>query len=417
VSLRRRSSALAARLRRHHDRRPADIWVALAYVLLRAGNFHWNVTVAGGDSALYRAVSQRSLLDPDFYTGRYPPGTPLLWKLLPGDHLPAIGQLALSTVSWAVLAWVVASFFAGRMRYVALVSVLSFSLVTHVVAWDGLLLSESLALSAFALVLACWFTLARRPSWRAVTVLLAATTVFVFTRDSNAYLALMTVPALAVWAARSRRRALPLVALGGTCLLFAASVALEQESKRNLVPVDHVVARLLANEDSRRWLYAHGMPLRHAPGYDEWLERHGARTYVEYAVTHPRYAVAEPFDELERWLAPNVSQDVTIAREVLPRPVEEILNPSDIGRLAFWIVIVGICAALAVARAAPRAIWAVPALTFALSIPHGMLVWLGDTLNLERHAVPAALQARLGLILCLLFALDALHRRPTRMRW
>jgi hypothetical protein len=75
-----------------------------------------------------------------------------------------------------------------------------------------------------------------------------------------------------------------------------------------------------------------------------------------------------------------------------------------------WAVLALAALLLALTRV-PRRIWLVPIGLIAITLPHALVVWHGDALEPERHGVPAAVLARLGVVLLILFALDSPRRR------
>jgi hypothetical protein len=379
--------------------------VLLAYGLVRLGNGHLTA-VASGDSSIYMAMAGLAPWDPDFYAGRYPWATPLLWKFLPGSHLPALGQLALSTVAWGVLAVTGARLLApGRRQLVALISILAFSLVGPVTVWDRMLLSESLSISLFALLLSAWLTLVRHVSWRTVGLVLALTLLWSFTRDSNAYVAAMTVPLLGVWLMRSSRRRFPAAILAGTCAIFALSVASADKSQRHEVSLNNVFnARFVGDPEARSYFVAHGMPLG-GPAYRRWLREEGDDLYLRYLVSHPGYAIGAPLGDIVSWLSPTDFR-VGPPRRLLPVPVEELLYPPETFQLWFWLVVAAVGGLVTAGRLGARRIWVIPLVTVATAIGQGMVVWLGDTEDLDRHLVLTAIQIRLGLLLLVLFIAD-----------
>jgi len=93
-------------------------------------------------------------------------GRALFYKLLPGDVsvVAPIAQLGLSIVAWIVLAFAFARCFERTLvRWIASVSILAFSSCALVAQWDDVILSESLSLSLYALVLAAALEVARAP--------------------------------------------------------------------------------------------------------------------------------------------------------------------------------------------------------------------------------------------------------------
>jgi hypothetical protein len=119
------------------------------------------------DTMDYERVAHLPVWSWAFYSSWKPWLLPLLYKLLPGSTQSVVpgAQWLISVVSWLVLALVVASFVENRgVRIATLAGMLGFSLVPLVDQWDGALLSESLSLSATALLLAAMLPFVRKPT-------------------------------------------------------------------------------------------------------------------------------------------------------------------------------------------------------------------------------------------------------------
>jgi hypothetical protein len=94
-------------------------------------------------------------------------------------------------------------------------------------------------------------------------------------------------------------------------------------------------------------------------------------------------------------------------REVLPRPVHRTLYLNDGGVLLAWAFLALLVAAVFALQGLGRVWWLVPVILLASTIPHGMIVWLGDPSSIGRHALLVAVLLRLNLILLLLLVADA----------
>src|SRR6185295_6088709 len=92
------------------------------------------------------------------------------------------------------------------------------SMSDYVIMWDKVLLSESISLSFMVLLIALWFWLAEGWSRQKAFLMLAVTTAWVFSRDTNGRLivivALLFIAIAAVQ--RSRRCAM----FAGFCMLL-----------------------------------------------------------------------------------------------------------------------------------------------------------------------------------------------------
>jgi len=423
--------------------------ILLGYLLLRAGGFLGVQTVEYRDTEGYLEVASHSVFSLDFLAGGRSWTVPLLWKVLPdADSERAAGQFLVSVACWPLLAAAVArALRPTAYRYVAFAAVLLFSLSLAVVRWDVVMLSESVSISLTALVLAGWLELVRAPRPAMVVALLAAMLLWVFARDSNGVIALMTVPLALIWVVRPAPglgRGWAAGLAGGTLAIFLAGLLAtttdQAQLRRSERPILHVVGRrVLAEPDKTRWWRDHGMPAppprvvrerRSLAGiaegglptdpqteaFLEWAREEGRGTLARYLLTHPAETLREPFSKRQRllsgvtvgYLSPN-------ARAVVPEPLDELVYPRDAQDVYFWLVVVGLGTAALALTAGARRVWLVPAVALAVQVPHALVVYHGDTLEVPRHAILVAITTRLALLLLLLLALDraleAVHGR------
>jgi hypothetical protein len=156
-------------------------------------------------------------------------------------------------------------------------------------------------------------------------------------------------------------------------------------------------------------------------GFRRWEEEKGQRTYLRYLVTHPDYVVSsmasgaglvlfprEDIAELGIWSKP--PDPVGAA---LPGPVNRLFFSHSLASGVVWALLLALAFFLALTRV-PRRIWLVPATMIVITVPHMLVVWHGDALEPERHGVPVAIMARLGVLLLILFGLDANARSRLR---
>ena len=420
----------------------------VGYVLLRLDGFVNVVTLTYADTASYLEVASHSLLSLDFWAGARAWALPLLYKIAPdGASGQAWAQFIVSVICWALLAGAVARCLrAGVYRYVAFAVVLLFSLALPIIQWDRILISESLSISLTALVLAAWLELVRLARPAAVVGVLVASVLWVFARDSNGIVALCIVPFVLVWALwrpRPLGRAWPLALAGGLAATFALSLLATgtqaAQLRRTERPILHVIGRrVLADPGETRWFRDHGMPKppprvvkyrRSLAGivdgtipsdpatnrFLDWARRHGRGVLARYLLAHPWQTVRQTFDHRRRllsgvtvgYLSPNQPR-------VLPGWLDRAIYPRRLRAIYVWFLVVAVGAlALWRWRGASRT-WLVPVAALALQVPHAIVVYQGDTLEIPRHGILVAVTARLGILLLALLAIGRLveRRRP-----
>jgi len=379
------------------------------------------------------------------------PTVPLLYKIFPTDDLRIAAQIVLAAACW----WVLASVASGmvRDRRVALglrVVILTLGLLGAVASWNSAILSESIAISLTALLVAVWLRYVQRPAWSTTAVVLVVTLFWTFTRQPHVLIDLLiTVVALASVLASHDRKALRLVvALGLACITIAGFVEIQNNREVSDANIGAMIQkRMLTSRSRTEWLVEHGMPFdRTIAGYAgkpfhhygsdnsrfvSWLHDHGQHTYLQFVVEHPDYTLIDPLpffsgeresirhpnETLFGALQPNptpslLSPTVNYARhrDVLPTVVQELLW--DQGQIGDVLTLAGIAfglAFLAWKRWGPDRRVVVPVLLAALAIPQGYLVWLGGgeaVGELDRLSMVTAVSLRIGLWLLLAFAAD-----------
>lgn len=154
-------------------------------------------------------------------------------------------------------------------------------------------------------------------------------------------------------------------------------------------------------------------------GFRRWLEAKGQRTYLRYLVRHPGYVISSMADGAGQVLFPRediaqlgVWSPPDPVGAALPGPVNRLFFAHSAASAVVWLLLAALALFLALRRV-PRRIWLVPAAMIVLTVPHALVVWHGDALEPERHGVPVAVMARLGVLLFILFALDSPRRRSS----
>jgi hypothetical protein len=423
------------------------VLAALAYIGLRLGAFLPSSIRTFPDSPSYLHAAGQPLLSADFLAGSRVWTLPLLYKVLPNsDAVRSAAQLTISIGCWLTLAAVAAWCVERRgLRPVAFCLVLLFSLSVWVTQWDPVILSQSLAVSLAALVLASWLAFVRAPGKWTIAAVLATTLLWSFTRDSNAYVSLFAVPFVLVSAmVASARRAVVVLTVGLVAIFgvfaFARSRSTAQANPQSQT-LNVIGMRVLTGEGELEYFRDHGMPyperLRSLAGHMlgnsnylpvvqgdprlaefwDWIRSDGHQTLFKYLLTHPVRALEPPFRDPEQLFATNppaAPHNWPIAAyrapgtdALLPGPLAAVVYPPSQVALLAWFGLAVAGAGWLAWRGAARSIWLVPAVALVVQLPHAALVWDGDAAEIPLHALLVGIMTRLGLLLLSIFLIDA----------
>jgi hypothetical protein len=326
--------------------RLVTLLVLVAAAAVGAGVRVWQVGgragLAWSDTADFLAGSAAPWLSLELWAGERPPAAPVLLKVVGGDaDAYVVWQAAIAVACWAALATSVFTVVAGRRaRWLAALVVLGFSVTAPVAMWERSVLSESLAISLMALVVAAGLQVARGVTGWRVAGLLVALALWLATRDSHAAVALVGGAAVAAVATISwlrsfgRRRAeswddaeerggselcddpdvpgesevadaggsiaerrwLAALGLGAVALGLVVGLA-SSYGERHAFPMRNVYAvRVLPYADRVRWFADHGMPQA-----DEFVGPDARAPYVEPGGP-PVVYVADDDARLGQWL-------------------------------------------------------------------------------------------------------------------
>ena len=437
--------------------------VAVVAVAVGAGVRIWQIAGRGplgwNDTADFLAGSREPWTSLDLWAGARPPVPAVLLKLTGGDDDAYVRIAAsLAVLCWATLAVSVASALASRWsRALAAAAVVAFSVTTPVTMWDRSVLTESLAVSTLALVVAGVVQLARGVTALRVALALAALVPWLATRDSHAVVALVGGAALAVaggaivrWEHRRESAATAgagarFLWLGAGALALGSVVVLASaHGERHAFPTRNVYeVRVLPYPDRVEWFADHGMPQAevfsgpdarppaYAPGMPpvtyvgdddpelrewlDWVESDGRATFARFVATHPLYLVAEPLRSPERTF------NNALGDRSFYRPLDMPIVPGVDRVLAPPTAVVLMVAALPLGWAIGRRRWTplvvAGAVTAGLAVPHGLLAWHSDGMETARHLVVPALQLHLGVLLMLAGALADMAEARAEVRF
>ena len=351
------------------------------------------------------------------------PLVPAVFAVL-GHNLRAIVvvQAVFGAACWSILAVEALRVARRPACYLAFIGVLATSCSDYVTHWYGAILSDSLSLSLTALLLASLASwLAGRGS---LARMMAVAVLWALTRDTNGYLLLLFgLGGLAIVGLKARSTA-GIIAAGAAILGGAAVIVSTDLGMLWVQPFLHVTTeRVLVSAPRTAWFAAHGMPvtptllhqagsytpaadnsLRHSPAlapFRIWMHRAGERTYLEYALLHPWWALKGTFGAHQELARSGLDYyGGTASRPWLPGFVKGLFLSHRQTTLA---VGAGVAAALLVVRRRHLAgecghilWWSVLAVGGLLNL---VIDWVGDSWEVGRHSVGATVE----LAVCVLF--------------
>jgi hypothetical protein len=432
-----------------------QVWVAYAayqlWIVARGPIGYWN------DTAAYIAVSRGPLLSAHLLAGARPPLLPLLWKATGTNLQFSVVQTVVAIGAWTYLAATAALLVRpGWHRLVAGTAILAFASCWEVTEWNWNVLTDSLAVSATAVICAAAVSLVRRCTMTRALVLVLACLVVVIDRDQAIWAVAPFGVVLAGWGALSLARkrgdrvgpARVVLVLGlSLCAVAAVAELGAATSHRNVVNmVDVFDVRVFPFPARVHWFAVHGMPQGHeidaaaaatpaTPGaakvvgvaldstalrpLQHWFATEAQQRYAEYLVTDPRYFLTAPlvrpeltFNDAQGNLAgygslvdPNPHNPTNHALPLLPR----IFFPSRGVVLAL-----AACSAVVfgIRRGRGRYLGILAAMG-AMGLWSMLVAWHGDGMEVVRHTLEGMVQVRVAVLLLVLLAvLGPLDVRP-----
>jgi hypothetical protein len=414
---------LRARLTRLRDRELALLVAAFAVLRIVAVV---RTPYAESDTPTYDAL--------DFFGGAERLWTvPLVYKVLPADWLREAAQLSLGIIAWSLLASAVYRLIEGRrLRLLATAGVLLLGLVSQIAAWDSTLLSESLAISLFVVVVAWLLRIVREGATvRLLAATIALTILWVFTRQLSAMTFIALLPVVIVIAARGlpRRRAVATIAALLVLGAWAGFALTGDQGVARWNSLGIVVDRIAPDPDALRFFQERGLPrdpqvvaeaghysgaaspLWHDGELMAWIDNHFKSAYASYLTHHAGRTLTEPYRQALTYVseAPQAP-----SRTVLPLPLRQALWATRTGDVLFWLAVTAALLIAAGLRRAPiRGKWVI-ALLFIAALACAFVTWHTGAGAYARVFVPTGVALRLAMLLAIMFSADALRRARSR---
>jgi hypothetical protein len=397
------------------------------------------------DTTAYMRISQEQVLSQEFLAGSRPMLFPLVLKLF-GQQAEKVvwAQGIFSILSWSLLAVALASSLRTNiLRFAAGCLILLLSLYQYIIGWDSVLLTESLSLSLMALLVSGWLWLMHGWRWEKIVLILVAAFLWSLSRDTNAWVLLMIAGVLLMLLMFGIINKKYLVFIAAFGIMFFLSNLSADLGNRWVFPFQNVLGRrLLPTAQAVDQLAGCGMPVspelmrlagEFANGLDRafyndpalesyraWLHESGKSCYIRWLLSDPLQSIGQPMSEFDVLAGMHKIQPFLFSARfspVLPARVEAALTLRQ--QSLFVFILASSLAVLALLTGAMRrnTAWWVAIVLAVLVFPHFFIVWHGDVLGIERHAVSPGIQLYLAMWILLLLAADEIldpitSRRP-----
>ncbi|HUC04609.1 MAG TPA: hypothetical protein VL961_04370 [Acidimicrobiales bacterium] len=402
----------------------------------------WQGTLAGAlfwnDSKSYEAQAGLALWSVRFWTSPKPPLVPLVWKLTGSGSGFTAFQSLFAVACWGFLAWTVALFFSHPWwKLTSLLLTLALASSTQVILWNRSILSDSIAVSEVALLVAALWWLTRRVTWVRVMSVLLVCALSAGTRYAQSVTVLGIAAFGAVWAFRERSHRDVFARLAGLALglgvLCAGSVYEGAASGLTGTEMQHVYAvRVFPFPARVAWFAQHGLPGAGAidrmarttpssphqakvvgvalPSVRRWITRHGASEYALWLLVHPLDVITMPLSRPE--LAFNFSGGDEEAYAALNRSD----SPLDVVMWPAWVWLLGVTAIVVYVASGREDVWGDDTWRFslwliAIGLVQMLVAWHSDGQETTRHTFEGQLEARVAVLACTLIVLS---RHPWR---
>ena len=372
---------------------------------------------------------------------------PVFYNALPNDSARVLAQIVFGIVCWSALAFAVARSLRNSLvaRLGALL-VLLLALCIQVTEWDQAILSESLALSFTALLVASLLWLRLRRSTSAMVATLVVLVLWVFTRQLQAIVyVLVSLPLIAWILFRARRHVRSYVLIACALAALAVWSGYASDQARGIMRHNEyylVTQRILPTPGGAEFFASHGMPdmpelvkaaakgqpFEHSsvvrdPRWQAWSDSHWKQTYAEWLLHHPVADIRAPLVDVPNLLS-GFPDYTGSTRVTLPSPVQDSLWERTSGDVPLWFALTLVIWLVSLRGSRPeRPRGKVPLSLGALGaggVGFAALWYLAGwhlaAVELPRISVEAAALLRIGLFLVLLDALDRIVLRHLAVR-
>ncbi|MBN1305972.1 MAG: hypothetical protein JXA13_16165 [Anaerolineales bacterium] len=386
------------------------------------------------DSNSYFYGAGLELSNPEFWSERRPWGILLLYKILGNSRIAIdLAQTLVSTAAWALLAWAFSrQIYNQWVKLISTFIILAFSLIPAIQLWNHAAMSDSFSISMMIFLLALLLLLLQQWKWPIFFSVIFCFLMLMSIRESSIYISLLAAMLFLLFGLVRRRYRFFVILAIVISLIFVINHRLSSAYAlpRWGYPLAEVITkRIQPNNEYLEYFEAHGMPVNsellslrgewanrnnyavvNSPGlkhFMNWLFDKGPEVYVNFLLAHPRYTITSPVNDIAALIAGYAtSSSLTQYPPVIPFLAVEFLYPSAWVNVYLWITLVAVAAFILTHLRTKRHSFWVLVFFFLLAIPHLYLVWHGDAHSVQRHAVVANIQFRIGAWLLFILYID-----------
>jgi hypothetical protein len=393
-------------------------------------------------------ILSKSFWMPEKTEGFYPrPFTvPLFYKFAGSDPEPIIQlQKFVHALSIFLLAAAVLPFFRNSFpRYIFLGGWYLLMLWWNILGWSSTLLSESLSASLLFIWLASFLYVSRKQTWPWIFMHALVTVLFSFTRDSWPYVLICFYGLYTLIGALWEK---PLWRLSAEMLAFSGLLVVVQQytatvGQRYRLPVmNNIVLRVLPHPNDLAWFERQGMPdaahlkekynvaagdpkqiypLYSDPEFSNlstWIAEKGNRVYLRFLLTHPEslFLLRESRSDIRRILAYNFGY-IGSAKGIS-------LLWDDLFPVRPPLILLLLILFLFVSHREQSKQWVLPMIVLSVFSINAWLLYLADSMEVERHEYISMTMVQFIGLLCFSFLLDSqfakeiLGRVRKRIEW
>ncbi len=389
------------------------------------------------DTFDYLQQSHQSLLDKSFYfperkTNFYPrPFTvPLFYKIANSDPETIIMmQKIVHALCTFFLGYVILFFLRNSLSKI--IFLFAWYLLMswwNILGWTHMLLSESLSMSFTFLWIASFLLVFHKRTKISIISHILITLLFSFTRDSWPYILIIfygmfTLIAL-LWDKKMIKNCVVFLLL--SCSIFVVQQKSAQIGERYRLPImNNIVFRILPNKEYLQWFSDQGMPCvdlikknySHLDAYEkiypiytdltlskfsDWAGKEGRPIYTKFIMTHPSYLflLNERRSDLNRIFAYDIGYtDEVRGYSILSQFLFPLFNTLIILGLNVFLIYLFI--------KEKRLIWLLPSVLIAIFAFNAFLLYIADSMEVERHLFVTNIMIQFVGILSVCFILDS----------